>query len=171
MDNEQDPAIAGIGGQHRIMIWDGGEERQLEALWGLPSRDPDIARIPLLRSETATIDNPCLVLANEFGLLRRGKTLYAASLITDIPFFCIAGVWRRGGRDWPDSFAALTIPAYPDLAPYKDRHVAVVDPDDWFDWLRRARDPLDILRRPFPPGSFSIMPPIQQDFEALLEDR
>jgi len=85
----------------------------------------------------------------------------------DIPFFCIAGVWQRGTRDYPDAFAALTVPAYPDLEPYKDRHVAVVHPDDWYDWLEQARAPLDILR-PFAEGSFTIMPPIQHSLEGLL---
>lgn len=59
------------------------------------------------------------------------------------------------------------MPAYDDLASYKDRHVAIIHPDDWFDWLMAARPPLDILRR-FPKGSFSIKPPIQQCFEGLL---
>src|SRR3546814_11474015 len=76
------------------------------------------------------------------------------SLIGDDPFFCIAAVWRPGGREWPDSFAALTVPAYPDLAPHKDRHVAVVHPDDWFDWLMRTRNPMEILRT-FPKKSRS----------------
>lgn len=167
MEIENDDALVGIGKTHRVMIWDGNQEREKELHWGLPSRDPDIYQLPLLKSETAIIDRPCLLLANEFGLAKRGKTIYAASLISDEPFFCIAAVWRPGGRDWPDSFAALTVPAYDDLEPYKDRHVAVIDPDDWFDWLMGTRLPLDILRR-FPKGSFSIMPPIQQNFDALL---
>ncbi len=168
MDADFDDALQGVGRNgHRIMIWDGTEERQIEAHWGLKSRDTEIGQIPLLKSETARIENPCLILANEFGIRRDGKTLYAASLVTDIPFFCIAGVWQRGTRDWPDSFAALTVPAYADLEPYKDRHVAVVDPDDWYDWLEQARPPLDILKR-FPEGSFTIMPPIQQSFAGLL---
>ena len=168
MDIESDDALVGIGKIHRVMVWDGQREREKEMLWGLPSRDADIFQIPLLKSETAVIDRPCLLLASEFGLVKRGKTIYAASLIADDPFFCIAAVWRPGGRDWPDSFAALTVPAYPDLAPHKDRHVGVVHPDDWFDWLMRTRDPLDILR-PFPNNSFHIVPPIQQSFDALLD--
>src|SRR3546814_11354912 len=83
-----------------------------------------------------------------------------------IPFFCIAGVWQRGTREYPDAFAALTVPAYPDLAEHRDRHVAVVDPDDWFDWLQQVRPPLDILR-PFPEGSFTIMPPINPTPDGL----
>ena len=168
MERDFDDVLQGVGkGGHRIMIWDGQEERQIEAHWGLRSRDPEIGQIPLLKSETARIESPCLILANEFGIKRDGKTLYAASLVTDIPFFCIAGVWQRGTRDYPDAFAALTVPAYPDLAPHKDRHVAVVDPDDWFDWMQQERPPLDILR-PVPEGSFTITPPIQPSFEGLL---
>ena len=78
-----------------------------------------------------------------------------------------AAVWRPAHRLWPESFAALTVPAYDDLAPHKDRHVAVVRPEDWFDWLMGTRPPLDILQ-PFPKNSFSIMPPIQQNFDELL---
>lgn len=43
---------------HRIMVWDGNEERQIEAHWGLKSRDPEIGQIPLLKSETARIEKP-----------------------------------------------------------------------------------------------------------------
>jgi putative SOS response-associated peptidase YedK len=173
MDAEFDDALAGVGKLHRAMIWDSrlDREREVELHWGLPSRDPDIFQIPLLKSETAIIDRPCLLLANEFGLKRDGRTSYSAELITDEPFFCIAGVWRpgstQGGKSWPDSFAALTVSAYPDLAPLKDRHVAVVRPDDWFDWMMAARPPLDILQ-PFPENSFRVTPPIQRSFADML---
>src|SRR3546814_16738730 len=80
-----------------------------DALPILPSRDPEVFQIPLLKSETAIIDRPCLLLANEFGLVKRGKTVYAASLISDEPFFCIAAVWRPAHRLWPESFAAIKI--------------------------------------------------------------
>lgn len=166
MDIESDDALVGIGKTHRVMIWDGQQEREKELHWGLPSRDPDIFQIPLLKSETAIIDRPCLVLANEFGLVKRGRTVYSASLIGE-PFMCIAATWRPGGRDWPDSFAALMVPAYDDLAPHKDRHVGIVHPNDIYDWLMGARPPLDILR-PFPKDSFKITPPIQQNFDELL---
>lgn len=159
-----DPALDGPGRSHMVMH--AGVEDPVQMYWGLPSNNPDVAQIPLLQSEKATIDRPCLIIANEFGMKPdSGKGRYLARLITDEPFFCIAGVWRpRGrGRDWPDSFAALTVPAYDDLAPYKDRHVAVVHPDDWYDWIDLSRDPLDILRR-FPKGSFQVKgPPVQSN--------
>ena len=88
IDADFDEALQGLGrGGHRIMIWDGDDTRQIEGHWGLKSRDPDVGQIPLLKSETARIENPCLILANEFGIKRDGKTLYAASLVTDVPFF------------------------------------------------------------------------------------
>src|SRR3546814_3550322 len=65
MDIETDDALVGIGKLHRVMVWDGQREREKEMLWGLPSRDADIFQIPLLKSETAIIDRPCLLLANE----------------------------------------------------------------------------------------------------------
>lgn len=162
MHRDLDDTLQGIGqAGHRIMIWDGREERKIEAHWGLRSRDPEIGQIPLLKSETARIESPCLILANEFGIKHDGKTLYAASLNTDAPFFCIAGVWERGTRDYADVFVELTMSTYPDLAMHKDRHVAVVHRDDWFDRLLQERQVPDILR-PFPEDSFTTMPPIQE---------
>ncbi|NIJ37933.1 hypothetical protein FHR22_002636 [Sphingopyxis panaciterrae] len=157
-----DPSLDGPGRRHMVMH--AAIDEPISMYWGLPSNDPGIKKIALLQSERARIDRPCLIIATEFGMQREGGGAhYRARLITDEPFFCIAGVWRpRGGhRDWPDSFAALTVPAYPDLAPYKDRHVAVVHPDDWDDWMDQTRDPLDILR-PFPKNSFIVKgPPVQ----------
>ena len=78
MDIETDDALVGIGPLHRVMVWDGQREREKEMLWGLPSRDAEIFQIPLLKAETAIIDRPCLLLANEFGLVKRGKTVVSA---------------------------------------------------------------------------------------------
>jgi putative SOS response-associated peptidase YedK len=67
-------------------------------------------------------------------------------------------VWRPAERDWPPAYAALTVAAYPDLQELKDRHMAVVRPEDWEAWLRGSRPPEELLR-PFPPGSFRIVRP------------
>lgn len=151
---------SGVGSKHMVMRPDMDDPVQMH--WGLRSNNPEVAQIGLLRSETARIDRPCLIIATEFGLVKGRNEKYRASLITTEKFFCIAGIWHPGDRDWPPSFAALTVPAYPDLEPYKERHVAIVHPDDWWDWLDQTRDPLDILR-PFPEGSFRVIgPPVQQ---------
>src|SRR3546814_8826523 len=93
----------------------------VELHWGIPSNNREVAQIGLLRSETARIERPCLIIANEFGLVNGPREKYRASLITTEKFFCIAGVFHPGHRDWPPCFAALTVAAYPDLEPYKDR--------------------------------------------------
>ena len=74
MDIEFDDTLQGLGrGGHRIMIWDGHEEQQIEAHWGLRSRDPEIGQIPLLKSETARIESPCLWISIRVGPRSQGS--------------------------------------------------------------------------------------------------
>src|SRR3546814_14343028 len=108
MDIEFDDTLQGLGrGGHRIMIWDGQEEQQIEAHWGLRSRDPEIGQISRLKPETARIANPCLIMAHEFGIKADGKTLNAPNFVTDIPFSCLAALWHPGTRESPHAFTAL----------------------------------------------------------------
>lgn len=147
------------GERGRIMIWRDGEPVQYEMTWGFEPFEPHGTPISLLRWEGREIINPCLIIANDFGLKVGGVVKYRASLNDNrAPFFCIAGVWQAARRGWPASYAALTTEAYPDLAPFKDRHVAVVREEHWIDWLRQARPVADMLQ-PFPPGSFSVEGP------------
>jgi len=154
-DSDFDPDLDGPGKIARIMIWEDGDAREVRYKWGFKPVEPDGRLLSLLRSENWKVTRPCLMIANEFGLKVDGSTKYRASLITDEPFFCVAGTWRPATQDWSASFAVFTVDASPDIAPYKDRHVAVVRPEDWYDWLMETRPPLDILQ-PFPPGSFRI---------------
>lgn len=142
----------------RIIVWQGDEPVQVEMTWGLEPLEPHRKPISLLRWEGRQITSPCLIIANDFGLRVDGTVKYRASLKTTAPFFCIAGVWRAGRNGWPDAYAALTTEAYPDLAPYKDRHVAVVRQEDWRDWLQQSRTIAEMLR-PFLMGSFTVAGP------------
>jgi putative SOS response-associated peptidase YedK len=152
-----DPDLDGPGKLHPVQILRDGEVRSVPMKWGL--RPIQARPVSLLQAERWQITNPCLIPMNEFALKPEDSSLkYAASLITDEPFFCVAGMWRAAERDWPASFAALTVPAYPDLALYKDRHMAVVRPEDWWDWLAQTR-PEEELLRPFPRGSFDVSAP------------
>lgn len=156
-DDEEETDIFGDGPGKlgRIMVWRDGAPRQIECRWGFRPVEPGGRPVSLLRWEGRAIDSPCLIIANDFGLKVDGVYKYRASPITKAPFFCLAGVYRPATGDWPESYAALTTTAYPDLAAYKDRHVAVVREEDWFDWLRLSR-PVAELLRPFPPGSFKV---------------
>jgi putative SOS response-associated peptidase YedK len=50
------------------------------------------------------------------------------------PWFCIAGIWRLD-PGVGEAFTMLTMPPGPDIAPYHDRQVAVLERDRWADWL------------------------------------
>ncbi|WP_324750074.1 SOS response-associated peptidase [Sphingomonas sp. LY54] len=148
-------AYEGPGKTGQIMIWADGAPKQIGCTWGLKPVEASGKPVSLLRWEGREISNPCLIIANDFGLRVDGRFKYRASLITDAPFFCLAGTWRPATSDWPAAYAALTTEAYPDIAPYKDRHVAVVREEDWLNWLQLSKPVSEILR-PFPPGSFSV---------------
>jgi putative SOS response-associated peptidase YedK len=155
MTATREPQTDGPGKTAPVMILKDGRPEQVELLWGFKPIEPGGRPVSLLRWKGRQITNPCLIIANDFGLKTDGKMRYRASLNTKAPFFCLAGVWRPAACDWPASYAVLTTEAYPDIAPFKDRHVAVVREGDWHDWLRLSR-PVSELLRPFPAGSFTV---------------
>lgn len=145
----------GPGEAGTIMIWESGESRPIRAQWGLRPFEPGGRSYTLLRSEGRTIERPCLIIAHEIiGKTEAGKP-YRASLITDAPSMFLAGIWQPAHGAWADAFAALTVEAYPDIAPYKERHIAVIRQEHLYDWLQRARPVAEMLR-PFPAGSFTV---------------
>jgi putative SOS response-associated peptidase YedK len=156
MLHDIDPCLDGPGKDAQIRIFEGGKDRAATMRWGFAPIELGGRPVSLLRAENWEVRRPCLVPANEFALKQEGKVKYRAKLITSQPFFCLAGMWRPATHDWPPSFAVLTVPAYPDIEPYKERHVAVLRPEDWFNWLREAR-PRDEMLHPFPLGSFEII--------------
>ena len=140
-----------------VTIWWDGEPIQLELSWGLRPLEPHGRPISLLRWEGREIVRPGLLVVDGFGLRIDGKDKYRVRMPAHTQF-CVACVWQPASRDWPAAYAALTTEAYSDMAPYKDRHMAVVREDDWFAWLRQER-PAQELLRPFPPGSFRVVGP------------
>jgi hypothetical protein len=90
---------------------------------------------------------------DHFGLKVDGEIRYRARLHTKAPVFCLAGMWRPETGNWSAAYAALTTETYPDIAPYKDGHVAIVREDDWLDWLQLKRPTSELLRR-FPRWKF-----------------
>jgi putative SOS response-associated peptidase YedK len=67
-------------------------------------------------------------------------------------WFCIAGIVRKDAIDGAPCFAMLTTEPGPDVAPYHDRQVVVLRPEDWAAWLDLARPEAEMLR-PLPTGS------------------
>lgn len=151
----------GPGKTARVMIWADGQPEQVEMRWGLRPFAPDGRSFTLLRAEDRIVSNRCLIIANDFFLRQGsapGNKRRRVELVTRAPFFCFAGTWQAETEDWPAAFAAITVEAYPDIASFQDRHMAVVREDDWMDWLEGGRSAGSILR-PFPIGSFRVSGP------------
>jgi putative SOS response-associated peptidase YedK len=81
---------------------------------------------------------------------RKDKWLFTKA---DEPWFCIAGVLRT--TDVGEAFTMLTTEPGPDVAPYHNRQVVVLDRMDWARWLDRAIPARQILK-PLPPGSLTV---------------
>lgn len=67
---------------------------------------------------------------------------------------CIAGIWRRD-ENVGEAFTMLTTEPGPDVAPYHNRQVAVLDRADWGRWLDPAVPSTELLR-PSPAGTLTV---------------
>jgi putative SOS response-associated peptidase YedK len=71
------------------------------------------------------------------------------------PFMAIAGLWREGQGNQPPSFTMLTTGPGPDVEPYHDRQVAVLQPKDWRAWIELSAPEADLLK-PLPEGALAV---------------
>ncbi|WP_234703099.1 SOS response-associated peptidase family protein [Sphingobium chlorophenolicum] len=69
-------------------------------------------------------------------------------------WFCIAGIWRNSPAVG-EAFTMLTMKPGPDIAPFHDRQIAILDRADWTDWLDPAVSAKLILK-PLPAGSLHV---------------
>ncbi len=69
-------------------------------------------------------------------------------------WFCIAGLWRKT-VEVGEAFTMLTLAPGPDVAPYHDRQIAVLERDQWAGWLDPAV-PAHTLLKPPPAGSLAV---------------
>ena len=70
------------------------------------------------------------------------------------PWFCIAGIWRADTAAG-EAFTMLTLSPGPDIAPYHDRQIAILDREDWATWLDVSVSAKAILK-PLPAGSLAV---------------
>ena len=70
------------------------------------------------------------------------------------PWFCIAGIWRLD-KDVGEAFTMLTMPPGPDIAPYHDRQIAILNREDWAAWLDPSVSAKTILK-PLPADTFGV---------------
>ena len=70
------------------------------------------------------------------------------------PLFCIAGLWRASA-DVGEAFTMLTMPPGPDIAPYHDRQIAILERADWAAWLDPSV-PAHTVLRALPAGALDV---------------
>ena len=69
------------------------------------------------------------------------------------PVMGIAGLWSDKSEDL--AFTMLTTEPGPDIAPYHNRQVVVLRPEDWAHWLFLTKPESELLR-PLPKGSLEV---------------
>ena len=82
---------------------------------------------------------------------RKDKWLFTKK---DEHLFCIAGIWRAH-HEVGEAFTMLTMEPGPDIAPYHNRQIAVLDRASWIDWLDPSVPAKSILK-PLPAGSLTV---------------
>lgn len=143
------------------ILRNGDDGVQLEMMrWSWPG--PKGAPVFNFRSEGRRFDKTqrCLIPADGFyeftasknaGARRKDKWLFT-SKHSDL--FAIAGIWRAKAAEGQDAWTMLTCNPGPDIAPYHDRQVVVLDPARWSAWLEGANEP-DLLV-PSAAGSIAV---------------
>lgn len=150
-----------IGFDIRIRTVDGvlGEGDLVQRRWSWPA--PNKRPVYNFRSEGREFtSNRCLIVADGFyeftdptekGKKRKDKWLFTKR---DEPIFCIAGTWRET-KDVGEAFTMLTMEPGPDIAPYHDRQIVILERDAWADWLDPSV-PEQSLIKPLGPGSLLV---------------
>ncbi|HVZ01271.1 MAG TPA: SOS response-associated peptidase [Dongiaceae bacterium] len=130
-----------------------------EMRFGFPPARPHGGPVFNWRSEGRRFreSNRCLIPATaffEFTGTKSPKTKHRFSL-KDAPMMAIAGIWKQAAAEAPPCFAMLTTEPGPDVAPYHDRQVVVLRPEDWPHWIHLSK-PEEALLRPLPAGSLAV---------------
>lgn len=101
--------------------------------------------------------NRCLIPASAFFEFTGKKYPKAKHRFTlnGAPFLAIAGLWRESTGNQPPAFTMLTTEPGLDVAPYHNRQVVVLRPEDWAAWLYLTRPEPEILQ-PLPEGSLAV---------------
>jgi putative SOS response-associated peptidase YedK len=104
--------------------------------------------------------NRCLIISDGFYEFtdprdgkkkRKDKWLFTKK---DEQIFCIAGIWREVG-DLGQAFTMLTMEPGPDIAPYHDRQIVILERDAWAGWLDPSVSAKSLIR-PLRAGALNV---------------
>lgn len=147
------PIVRGIDGER-------GAGELVNRRWSWPG--PGGKPVYNFRSENREFESGrCLIIADGFYEFtsaedakkkRKDKWLFTRK---GERWFCIAGIWRRS-PDVGEAFTMLTMEPGPDIAPFHDRQIAILDRRDWIDWLDGRVSAKSILK-PLPAGSLDVV--------------
>jgi putative SOS response-associated peptidase YedK len=146
------PIVRTVEGERGI-----GELVQRRWSWPSPTRKP----VYNFRSEGREFtSNRCLIVADGFYEFtapadpkkkRKDKWLFRK---VGEPIFAIAGIWRET-EDVGEAYTMLTMEPGPDIAPYHDRQIVILERDSWADWLDPSVSAKPLIK-PLPAGSLSV---------------
>ncbi|UCI05234.1 SOS response-associated peptidase [Mesorhizobium sp. B1-1-8] len=136
-----------------------GEGDLVNRRWSWPA--PNKRPVYNFRSEGREFtSNRCLIIADGFYEFtdpedkkkkRKDKWLFTRK---NEQIFAIAGVWRET-KDVGEAFTMLTMEPGPDIAPYHDRQIVILDRDTWAGWLDPSV-PTQSLIRPLAAGTLQV---------------
>ncbi len=159
IEARDDIKITDIGPIVRTVEGERGEGDLVQRRWSWPGQNK--RPVYNFRSDGREFaSNRCLIVADGFyeftdpaekGKKRKDKWLFTK---TDEPIFAIAGVWRDT-KEAGEAFTMLTMEPGPDIAPYHDRQIVILERDAWADWLDPSV-PAQSLIRPLPAGSLAV---------------
>jgi putative SOS response-associated peptidase YedK len=130
-----------------------------EMRFGFPPARPNSGPVFNWRSEGRKFadSNRCLIPATaffEFTGTKSPKTKHRFTL-ANAPMMAIAAIWKQPAPEAPPCFAMLTTEPGPDIAPYHDRQVVILRPEEWPHWIQLTKPEAELLR-PLPAGSLAV---------------
>ncbi|CCE97844.1 Hypothetical protein SFHH103_03352 [Sinorhizobium fredii HH103] len=160
LEAREDIKITDVGPIVRTIDGARDEAELVQRRWSWPG--PNKRPVYNFRSEGREFNsNRCLIVADGFyeftdptekGKKRKDKWLFTKR---DEPIFCIAGIWREM-KDVGEAFTMLTMEPGPDIAPYHDRQIVILERDAWADWLDPSV-PAQLLIRSLPLGALQVV--------------
>jgi putative SOS response-associated peptidase YedK len=147
-----------IGDMGTIVRAAGNGVAPVQARFGWPAPRPKAGPVFNFKSEGRHFADSrrCVIVLSgffEFTGSKYPKAKHRFSL-RGSPIMGIAGLWSEDEAG-ALSFTMLTTAPGPDIAPYHDRQVCVLRPDEWGDWLFLNR-PEEELLKPLPAGSLDV---------------
>ena len=72
----------------------------------------------------------------------------------NLDWFCVAGLWRTDAKVG-EAWTMLTAAPGPDIAPYHNRQIVLLKPEQWGAWLNPLVPATDLCK-PLPVGSLAV---------------